>query len=117
MPAGKPDEVTSDGTVSVRKVVRHLAKGNRYVIRVRGDSMEPRIQDGDLILVDYSKGPRPGNIVIALINGSAVVKKFLHQKGRVILCSANPRYADIEIRETDQFRIAGVVLRIIEGAL
>jgi hypothetical protein len=36
-PPGKPDEVTSDGTVSMRKVVRHLSKGNRYVIRVRGD--------------------------------------------------------------------------------
>jgi phage repressor protein C with HTH and peptisase S24 domain len=31
---------------------------NRYVIRVTGDSMEPRIQDGDLILVDYGTAPR-----------------------------------------------------------
>ncbi len=103
--------------MSVRKVVRHLATGHRYVIRVTGDSMEPRIEDGDLVLVDYSKEPRPGNIVIALINGAAVVKKYLRQKGRVILRSMNPRYADIEIKETDQFLIAGVVLRIVEGAL
>ncbi len=117
VPAGKPDHVTSDGTMSVRHVVRHLAKGNRYVIRVRGDSMEPRIQDGDLLLVDYSREPRPGNIVIALINSEAVVKKYLRQKGRVILRSTNPKYSDIEIRDTDQFLIAGVVLRIVEGAL
>jgi phage repressor protein C with HTH and peptisase S24 domain len=101
----------------VRKVVRHLAKGNRYAIRVIGDSMEPRIEDGDLVLVDYSKGPRPGNIVIALINGAAVVKEYLRQKGRVILRSTNPKYSDIEIAETDQFVIAGVVLRIVEGAV
>lgn len=117
VPAGKPDEVTSDGTVSVRKVVRHLAKGNRYVIRVRSDSMEPRIEDGDLILVDYSKEPRPGNTVIALVNGAAVVKKFMRQMDCVILRSANPIYQDIEVKETDQFQIAGVVLRIIEGAV
>jgi len=117
VPAGKPDEGVSDGTVSVRKVVRHLAQGNRYVIRVRGDSMEPRIQDGDLILVDYSKEPHPGNIVIALVNGAAVVKKFMLEMGRVILRSANPRYSDIEIMEPDQFQIAGVVLRIVEGAV
>lgn len=117
VPAGKPDEVTSDGTVSVRKIGRHLAKGSRYVIRVRGDSMEPRIQDGDLILVDYSKEPRPGQVVIALVNDSAVVKKFLIKMGSVVLRSANPRYADIEIRETDRFRIAGVVLRIVEGSV
>ncbi len=117
VPAGKPDEVTSDGTMKVRMVVRHLAKGNRYVIRVKGDSMEPRIEDGDLILVDYSKEPRPGNVVVAMINGGAVVKKFLRQKGRIILRSANPRYADIVIGESDQFLIAGVVLRIVEGVL
>jgi len=117
VPAGKPDHVTSDGTMSVRQVVRHLATGHRYVIRVRGDSMEPRIQDGDLLLVDYTKEPRPGNIVIALINSEAVVKKYLRQKGRVILRSTNPKYSDIEIAETDHFLIAGVVLRIVEGAV
>jgi SOS-response transcriptional repressor LexA len=31
--------------------------------------------------------------------------------------SSNPRYTDIEVKETDQFAIAGVVLRIVEGAL
>jgi DNA polymerase V len=117
VPAGKPDEVVSDGTVSVRKVVRHLAKGNRYVIRVTGDSMQPRIEDGDLILVDYTREPSSGNVVVAMINGAAVVKKFLRQNGQIILRSANPKYADIEVKETDQFQIAGVVLRIVEGAL
>jgi SOS-response transcriptional repressor LexA len=117
VPAGKPDEVPHDGVMSVRKVVRHLAKGNRYIIRVIGDSMQPRIEDGDLILVDYAKEPRAGDIVVALINGAAVVKKFLRQDGSVILRSGNPNYSDIEIKETDQFQIAGVVLSIVEGAV
>lgn len=51
------------------------------MIRARGDSTKPRIQDGDLLLVDHSKGPRTGQIVISLINGEAVVKKYLRQKG------------------------------------
>jgi SOS-response transcriptional repressor LexA len=37
--------------------------------------MAPRIQDGDLILVDYVKEPRLGNIVVAAVNGGVVVKK------------------------------------------
>jgi DNA polymerase V len=117
VPAGKPDQVPHDGVMSIRQVVRHLAKGNRYVIRVIGYSMQPRIEDGDLILVDYSKEPCPGNIVVAMINGAAVVKKFLLQNGQIILRSANPKYADIAVKETDQFQIAGVVLRIVEGAV
>ena len=79
--------------------------------------MEPRIQDSDLILVNYLKEPRAGHIVIGLISGEAVVKKYLRQKGRVKLRSMNPKYADIEIAESNQFVIAGVVLRIVEGAL
>jgi DNA polymerase V len=117
VPAAKPDEVTSDGSVSVRQVVQHLTQGNRYVIRVTGDSMQPRIEDGDLILVDYSMEPRPGNIVVAMINGAAVVKKFLRQNAQIILRSTNPKYADIEVKETDQFQVAGVVLRIVEGTV
>ncbi len=117
VPAGRPEEVVSDGTTNVCKVVRHLAKKNCYVIRVTGNSMEPRIQDNDLILVDYVKEPRPGNIVIAMVNGGAVVKKYLRQKGQVILRSTNPKYDDIVIKETDQFEIKGVVLRIVDGSL
>jgi SOS-response transcriptional repressor LexA len=82
--------VISDGTVSVRKIVQHLAKGNRYVIRVKGDSMTSRIQDGDLLLVDYVKEPRPGNIVVATVNGGVVVKRYLRQEGGAVLKSMNP---------------------------
>jgi DNA polymerase V len=117
VPAGRPDEATSDGTVSVRKVVRHLAQGSRYVIRVRGNSMAPRIEDGDLILVDYAREPRPGNTVVAAVNGGVVVKKYLRQEGRIVLKSLNSQFADIQVKETDQFEIKGVVLRIVEGAL
>jgi DNA polymerase V len=117
IPAGRPDELFSDPPAETHKVVRHLAKENRYVIRVKGDSMAPRIQDGDLILVDYIKEPRPGNIVVATVNGGVVVKKYLVREGCVVLKSMNPEYADIEIKETDQFEIKGVVLRIVEGSV
>ena len=45
------------------------------------------------------------------------MKKFLLQMGRVILRSTNPKYPDMHVKESDQFRIAGVVPRIVEGAL
>ena len=117
IPAGRPDEFLSDPAASTHKVVRHLAKENRYVIRVKGDSTALRIQDGDLILVDYVKEPHPGNIVVATVNGGVLVKKYLLREGRVVLKSMNSQYADIEIKETDQFEFKGVVLRIVEGAL
>jgi SOS-response transcriptional repressor LexA len=117
IPAGKPDEVASDEMVSAIPVMRHLAKENRFVTRMHGNSMEPRIHDGDLILVDYSKEPLSGDTVIALVNGAAVVKKFMRQDEQIVLKATNQEYPDIEIKEIDQFQIAGVVLRIVEGAV
>jgi phage repressor protein C with HTH and peptisase S24 domain len=99
-PAGRPDELFSDPPADTHKVARHLGKENRYVIRVKGDSMAPRIQDGDLILVDYIKEPRPGNTVVTTVNGGVLVKKYLLRDGRVVLKSTNPQYADIEVKET-----------------
>jgi SOS-response transcriptional repressor LexA len=52
-----------------------------------------------------------------LINGAAVVKKYIRPEGQLVLRSNNPHYADIEVKESDRFQIAGVVLRIVEGAL
>jgi SOS-response transcriptional repressor LexA len=63
------------------------------------------------------KESHPGHIVPTAISGQAVVKKHLRQKKGMIMRSSNPRYTDIEVKETDQFAIAGVVLRIVEGAL
>jgi SOS-response transcriptional repressor LexA len=56
-------------------------------------------------------------IVVATVNGGVVVKKYLLREGRVVLKFMNPQYADIEVKEIDQFEIKGVVLRIVEGAL
>jgi repressor LexA len=117
VPAGPPDEVLSDGRRSVHKVLHHLAKGNRYVIRVRGDSMSPRIEDGDLLLVDYAKQLQPNDVVIAMHNGKAMVKKFIQKNGQTLLRSTNAAYKDIPVLEGDELHIAGVVLKIVEGDL
>jgi len=87
----------TDPTASTHTVVRHLAKENLYVIRVKGDSMAPRIGDGDLILVDWAKEPCRGNTVVAAINGGAVTKKYLRREEQVVFKSMNPQHADIDI--------------------
>ena len=70
-----------------------------FMLRVKGDSMiEAAILDGDLIVVE----PRPtadnGEIVVAMIDGEATVKRFYREHGRVRLQPENasmaPIYAD-----------------------
>ena len=82
-----------------------------YFVRVEGDSMiEAGIQSGDILIVDWSLEPRSGDVVIAMINGEFVVKTF-HCKvdGKKFLLAGNPKYPHIELTDTMDVEIRGVV--------
>lgn len=91
---------------------------SRYALRVSGDSMSPTIQPGDLILVDTSLRPRQNDIIACFLNREATLKRYI-KRGTIILLKAdNPAFSDIiPVTVTDDFRIEGVVLKIIERNL
>ncbi len=74
-----------------------------FMLRVQGDSMvDAAILDGDLIMVRPQKNARNGEIVVAMLDGEATVKRFFKEQGRVRLQPENramePIYAsDVEI--------------------
>ncbi len=74
-----------------------------FMLRVQGDSMiEAAILDGDLILVRPQKTATNGEIVVAMVEGDATVKRFYREDGRIRLQPENrsmtPIYAsDVEI--------------------
>jgi repressor LexA len=70
-----------------------------FVLRVKGDSMiDAAILDGDLIVVEPQPSAENGEIVVAMIDGEATVKRFYRENGRVRLQPENatmaPIYAD-----------------------
>ncbi len=70
-----------------------------FMLRVSGDSMiEAAILDGDLIVVSPQPDARNGEIVVAMLDGEATVKRFYREAGRVRLQPENkalaPIYAD-----------------------
>jgi len=70
-----------------------------FMLRVKGDSMiEAAILDGDLIVVEPRPSAENGEIVVAMIDGEATVKRFYRESGRVRLQPENaamaPIYAD-----------------------
>ncbi|QEA38679.1 translesion error-prone DNA polymerase V autoproteolytic subunit [Pistricoccus aurantiacus] len=84
-----------------------------FFMTVTGDSMGPLgIHDGDLLLVDRSITPRPGHILIALVDGEITVKRYQMIKQRPYLCSGNPEYAPIPIADLD-CQVWGVVRSVI----
>ncbi len=80
-----------------------------YVLRVSGDSMEPRYYDGDLVLVKQQQHIEEGEVGIFLYNGEGYIKIF----GGDRLISLNPNYKDKIISENDQFLCLGKVMGIL----
>ena len=73
-----------------------LAKDGYFLLRVRGDSMiNAGILDGDLVLVRPQPEASNGQIVVALVDGDATVKRFERSNGHVKLIAENPAYEPI----------------------
>jgi len=86
-----------------------------FALRVKGDSMiEDGIFDGDYIFVKKQLHAEDGDIVVAMIDDEATVKRVYFEGDRVRFQPSNPRMAPIYVRESD-FRstmILGVVVGV-----
>jgi DNA polymerase V len=85
-----------------------------FMMRVSGDSMVGAgIRDKDVIIVDRSKEPLPGKIVVAVLDGELTVKR-LEQSGKgYVLMPENPDYLPITVQDEQELVIWGVVTGIV----
>ncbi|MFN7611436.1 MAG: helix-turn-helix transcriptional regulator [bacterium] len=87
---------------------------NLALLTASGDSMDPTIRDGDLLLVDTSARRIEGSFIYVLaIGGGLLVKRIdLRRDGSVILKSDNPKYAAEEVPavETPTLQVLGQVV-------
>jgi DNA polymerase V len=81
-----------------------------FFIKVLGDSMQNiGIFDKDFLIIDRSIKPKNEHIVLAILDGEFLVKRYSIQQGKVYLKPENPKYQPIEINPQQDFRIWGVV--------
>ena len=90
--------------------------GDYFALQVRGDSMEPKFSEGDVVIVRQQDDAETGDIVIAMVNGNdATIKKLMkYENGGIALVASNPLYqplhfSDQEIVEKPVFIIGKVV--------
>ncbi len=96
-------------------LIKHPAA--TFFVKAEGDSMiGAHIQSGDLLIVDRSLTPTHGKIVIAAIQGELTVKRLYQQQGKVQLIPENPNYPVIDVTESSELVIWGVVTHIIHQA-
>jgi len=85
-----------------------------YVLQVKGDSMKDAgILAGDYVVVQKSNHALNGEIVVALIEDEATVKRFYREKDRVRLQPANKAYKPIRTRDAKVLgRVVGVYRKV-----
>jgi len=111
--AGIPIEAIEE-IIDYEEVDNRLASiGDLFGLRIKGDSMTPRICDGDVVIVHKQESAENGDTVIATINGNDAVCKRLFTYGDVIMLrSNNQAYDDIDVTGREDFHIIGVVVEL-----
>ncbi len=89
-----------------------------FLLRVRGDSMiDAGIFEGDLLVVDRSRTPKLGDIVVMQVNTDFTVKRFCRDKNGVIYLHAENNsgiYPDIHPNDADEWKCFGVVRHVVK---
>lgn len=112
------DHATSAGTgqylndVRVERIELPVDVDADFVIPIKGDSMEPDYQDGDLIFIQTSVDLNDGVIGVFNYNGEAYIKQLVIDEDQAYLHSLNPEYKDMPITPETDFRIIGEVMDI-----
>jgi repressor LexA len=117
---------------------------NYFALKVQGDSMlEEGILDGDFVIIEKTSFVKNGDVVVALINNEATIKRYRKKSATILmkttqnenessdakieneseienntdveveLIPANPKYKPIQVRKNQDFKIEGVMVGLI----
>ena len=115
--AGIPINMIEDVTDWEEIPAKMANTGNFFALRISGHSMEPKISDGDIVIVKSQDTAETGDIVIAAVNGDdATCKRYRRYKDGIELIPLNPAYepmffSDAEVR-TKPVTVIGKVVEL-----
>jgi SOS-response transcriptional repressor LexA len=87
--------------------------GNMFAVNVWGDSMEPTIKDGSIIIAKKEVEVRNGEVGAFFINDEAFVKRLKITESYIALISDNPNYPPIFIGPGEDLKIVGKVVKVL----
>ena len=112
--AGKPI-IANEAIIGYEEIPNSMAhSGDYFALRIHGDSMAPKIEDGDIVIVKRTESADTDKIVIALVEGNenAVCKRLKAYGGAFALWSINPTYEPMIFNQANQCKIIGEVVQI-----
>ena len=89
--------------------VPSIPHGTEFGIRIKGDSMQPQINGGDIVFVKRQAGVEVGDIGIFIYEGEAYCKQLAYRDNTYFLHSLNKRYEDIPIHSDSIYTIGKVL--------
>lgn len=115
IPAGYPILALED--IEGYADIPYSDEENYFFLRVKGNSMEPKIHTGDLVLIRKQDCAEDGQVVAARVNGDeATLKRYKRQDNMVLLLPENPEYTPYVVPigdfETGYAQIIGVALEV-----
>lgn len=115
VPAGIPIDAIENVDGEVAMDLSFVPSGESFCLNVTGDSMKDAgILDGDIVIVKKQATANKGEIVVALINGEATVKRYFPEKSRIRLQPENDDFEPIIVdRNSGEFSLCGKVVSLI----
>ncbi len=114
--AGFPIEAV-ENIIDTEEITEDLAKtGEFFGLQIHGDSMEPRMCEGDVVIVRQQDDAESGDIVIATVNGSdATCKRLRKYRDGIELVSLNAAYAPMFYSNQDiQQKPVRIIGKVVE---
>ncbi len=85
-----------------------------FIVQARGNSMEPKIKNGDIIIAKKQNTAEHGDIVVCVFKLEALIKKISIIQGNISLVSLNQeKYHPFMVTDENDFRIEGIVKNIL----
>ncbi len=76
--------------------------GEFFALQIKGDSMEPRMREGDVVIVRQQPDADSGDVVIAAVNGDeATCKRLMKYESGIALISNNPNYTPLQFNNAE----------------
>ena len=111
-----PDNDIAEGLLSVPLWLRKAYGNNLGALHVHGDSMQPTLNDGDMVVCDSLGWDKSDGLFAIRLNGNGYVKRLQVVNGKVLIKSDNANYDTItESLDSDAISIIGKVRLIIKA--
>jgi repressor LexA len=112
--AGNPLTIYPDAIDTIQLPTIARMPKDSFLLRVKGDSLKDAyIFGGDIVIVNPNLEPKNGQIVVAILDDAAVVKRFFKKRNELELVSENPDYKPIVIdKKYPSFKIVGIVVGV-----